>query len=66
MLAALFLSTFTGCGKKHESYVSASTTIRNNTPVCLVPEAPGTVVYGNELVLVDASNTSEGYVMIHA
>ena len=64
MLTVFFISVLSGCERKHEAYVSASTTIRDNTPVCLVPEASGTVVYGNELVSVDASNTGEGYVMI--
>ena len=54
----------TGCSKGQETYVSSNTTIRDNTPVCLVPEATGAVVYENELVSVDASNIAEGYVMI--
>lgn len=56
--------SLTGCEKKHEAYVSSSTEIRDNTPHCLVPEASGTTVYSNELVYVDASNTSEGYIMV--
>ena len=32
---------------------------RDNTPVCLVPEAPGEVVYENEYAKVDASNISD-------
>lgn len=31
---------------------------------CLIPEASGTVTYGDDTVSVDASNTSEGYVMV--
>lgn len=38
--------------------------IRDNTPVCYTPEASGTVVYSNPLVLIDASNASQGYVMV--
>lgn len=30
----------------------------------LVPEASGTVTYGNEAVSIDASNTADGYVMV--
>ena len=45
-----------GCQKKQEAYVSASTTIRDNTPVCLVPSADGRIVFSNEYVTVDASN----------
>ena len=37
---------------------------RDNTPVCLVPEAPGEVVYENEYASVDASNISEGYIVV--
>ncbi len=37
---------------------------RDNTPVCLVPEAPGEVVYENAYAHVDASNISEGYVVV--
>ena len=37
---------------------------RDNTPVCLVPEAPGTTVYENEYAHLDASNISEGYVVV--
>lgn len=52
-----------GCSKKHEPYVSPSTDIRDNTPVCLVPVADGTLIYGNDFVSVDASHTEEGYFM---
>lgn len=31
---------------------------------CLLPVASGVVVYGNNAVSIDASNTSEGYVMV--
>lgn len=44
--------------------MSPSTTIRDNTPVCLVPEASGTVVFDNAYALVDASNSSQGYVIV--
>lgn len=37
---------------------------RDNTPVCLVPTAPGAVVYDNEFASVDASNISEGYLVV--
>lgn len=38
---------------------------RDNTPVCLVPTAPGATVYNNDLVSLDASNTSEGYICVN-
>ncbi len=37
---------------------------RDNTPVVLVPSADGEVVCGTEEVCVDASNLSEGYIMV--
>ena len=38
---------------------------RDNTPVVLVPECPGTSVIGNELVSIDITNASEGYIGVH-
>jgi len=38
---------------------------RDNSPNCLVPTQPGTVVYMNDFVTIDASNASEGYISIH-
>lgn len=37
---------------------------RDNTPVCLVPKATGFIVYSNQLATIDASNCSEGYIMV--
>lgn len=37
---------------------------RDNTPICLVPEAPGAETFANELACIDYSNASEGYVMV--
>lgn len=37
---------------------------RDNTPVVLTPEASGTTVYENDSAHIDASNASEGYVMV--
>lgn len=37
---------------------------RDNTPVCLVPTASGVDVYENEFAHVDASNISDGYVIV--
>ena len=37
---------------------------RDNTPVCLKPRADGTIVYKSDLANVDASNTSQGYVIV--
>ncbi len=43
----------------------ASKTSRDNTPVCLVPEATGTATDGNEFATIDYSNASEGYIMVN-
>ena len=37
---------------------------RDNTPVCLVPEASGETVYENEYAHLDASHISDGYVVV--
>lgn len=50
--------------------VSCSATYLKAKPItastlCLVPKASNTVVYQNNLACIDASNTSEGYVMVN-
>lgn len=55
---------YTGCGSKQKTYISASTTIRDNTPQCLVPAADGIIVYSNDYVTIDASHMDEGYIMV--
>lgn len=47
-----------------ESTVTVSKGTRNNTPQCLIPEIPGTVTYGNEVVSIDASNLDKGYICV--
>lgn len=37
---------------------------RDNTPVVLTGQADGTVTYGCESVIIDASHISEGYIMV--
>lgn len=64
LLTALLVCVLSGCEEKHEAYVSASTTIRDNTPVCLTPLASGTIRYENQLVSADASHTDDGYLMV--
>lgn len=70
--AALFLS---GCGKdtveagqSHVSSDSESKPVPDNPRESIVqtllPQASGTIVYGNETISIDASNTAEGYVMV--
>lgn len=38
-------------------------TLRDNTPVILLPTADGTASIGNDIITVDISNTSQGYIM---
>jgi len=75
MFALTLSLIFSGCGNKQivpdvniEELDAPLTELvkgeRDNTPLCLVPEHPGTIVYSNELVTIDASNTSEGYVCV--
>ena len=40
-------------------------TYRDNTPVVLEPSSPGVDICGNELVTIDTSNDSEGYITVH-
>lgn len=56
----LFVS---GCKKPPAPYVSPSTSLRDHTPVCLVPSADGILAYSNDYVDVDVSHTDEGYLM---
>ena len=37
---------------------------RDNTPVVLTGQADGAVTYGNDSVTIDASHTSDGYIMV--
>ncbi len=37
---------------------------RDNTPTCLVPVSGDSAVYSNEVATIDASNASEGYVIV--
>ena len=62
VLSVILLSS--GCSRTHKPYVSSSTELRDNTPVCLVPEAPGDTVFENSLVRIDISNASEGYITV--
>ena len=39
--------------------------LRDNTPVCYVPVASGVQVYSNALAAIDASNVSQGYIMVN-
>ena len=43
---------------------TTTTAARDNTPVVLVGSADGNITYGNDSVTIDASHTSDGYIMV--
>ena len=66
---------FTSCGSNASSAGEDSKTsqsensrktkgTRDNTPVVLTGQADGAVTYGNDSVTIDASHTSDGYIMV--
>lgn len=55
-----FASEPVSCSRIYTRPVSLTT-----LPLCLTPKASNTIVYQNALALIDASNTSEGYVMVN-
>lgn len=66
ILTSFILSSFlTGCSKKDNHTIEASDNKkRQNALSVLAPQASGDVLYGNDLVSIDASNMQNGYVMI--
>lgn len=69
LLVCIVLLFITGCTNSIPSSSSADKSKhdgppRVNTPAVLVPEASGTTVYGSDLVTIDASHTSDGYIMV--
>lgn len=62
ILSGILLS---GCGGSGSSEADHSGPKRDSTPQVLTPTADGTVVYQNDVAAVDASNTSQGYVMVN-
>lgn len=57
-----------GCSGKNTSESNSKNKdapLRDSTPVVMVPEASGTVTYGADNILIDASNTANGYVMLN-
>lgn len=63
-LSIFTVSSITGCSLDSRSSNHHEDVQRNTTTDCLTVNSSGTVIYGNELVTVDASNSSEGYVMV--
>lgn len=62
--AATFLSGCSGGGSHSSSDNHSDSESRSTVTKCLVPEASGKVVYNSGQASIDASNTSEGYVMV--
>ncbi len=74
---ALTLLCMTGCGNnavKNTNHISDTPTpgsaltavrgTRDNTPVCLSPIPGTTAVYQNDAAVIDASNSSQGYIIV--
>ena len=74
---ALTLLCMTGCGNnavKNTNHISDTPTpgsaltavrgTRDNTPVCLSPSPGTTAVYQNDAAVIDASNSSQGYIIV--
>lgn len=76
LILILSVPFFTGCSAKSSESTSAGLSgssspkkesggkKRTTIHEYLLPSASGSVVYGNDIVSIDASNVSEGYVMI--
>lgn len=65
LLIAIFCLLLWGCsGSSSASRKEHSGPPRDSTPKVLTPSADGVTVYQNDLASIDASNTSQGYVMV--
>ena len=65
LLIAIFCLLLWGCsGNSSESDKKNSGPPRDSTPKVLTPSADGVTVYQNDFASIDASNTSQGYVMV--
>ena len=65
LLIAIFCLLLGGCsGSSSASRKEHSGPPRDSTPKVLTPSADGVTVYQNEFASIDASNTSQGYVMV--
>lgn len=62
ILSGILLS---GCGGSGSPEADHSGPRRDSTPQVLTPAADGTVMYQNDVAAIDASNTSQGYVMVN-
>ena len=65
LLIAIFCLLLVGCsGSSSASRKEHSGPPRDSTPKVLTPSADGVTVYQNDFASIDASNTSQGYVMV--
>ena len=65
LLIAIFCLLLGGCsGSSSASRKEHSGPPRDSTPKVLTPSADGVTVYQNNFASIDASNTSQGYVMV--
>ena len=65
LLIAIFCLLLGGCsGSSSASRKDHSGPPRDSTPKVLTPSADGVTVYQNDFASIDASNTSQGYVMV--
>lgn len=65
LLIAIFCLLLGGCsGSSSASRKEHSDPPRDSTPKVLTPSADGVTVYQNDFASIDASNTSQGYVMV--
>ena len=65
LLIAIFCHLLGGCsGSSSASRKEHSGPPRDSTPRVLTPSADGVTVYQNDFASIDASNTSQGYVMV--
>ena len=65
LLIAIFCLLLGGCsGSSSASRKEHSGPPRDSTPKVLTPSADGVTVYRNDFASIDASNTSQGYVMV--
>lgn len=68
----MMASMVTGCSPKEEKappiiieeLLAGDAGTRDNTPECLVPSAPGEKVLSNDVVTIDYSNASYGYIAV--
>ena len=65
LLIAIFCLLLGGCsGSSSASRKEHSGPPRDSTPKVVTPSADGVTVYQNDFASIDASNTSQGYVMV--